>query len=240
MATKTNAREQLIAFTIAQGWELDPNQTMWSDYGRVISPDRTRIQNPHAFRKADGVGGFWTIELDYSVQAEWGKTDNRLRSLRLAHVNAEGGLQALGSRHYNLSVNLDPKYADSWRTLNSQVWQVTHGVTGSNTLRQRAELVIVDPALVLWLAEEANYQRTLEIEAERKRTAERTAARKRPLAITIELAEFRTLAHELSSATSELRTADGLTDLPAAVAKAEAAIAAIRAALATQDAEVVV
>lgn len=237
MATKTNAREQLIAFTFDQGWELDPIKTVRANDSIYTTE---RIQNPFAFRKADGLGGFWTIELDYRTQADWRKTDNRLRSLRLAHVDADGVLQVLGSRKYNLTVELNPMYSDSWRTLNNQVWYVTDGITGTNTLRQRAELVIADPALVLWLAEENNHKRNLQIAAERKRAADEAAARKRPLAITISADEFRTLALKVASAARNLSNANGVTDLGTEVAKAEAAVAALRAALVKQEAEVVV
>lgn len=229
--TKTNAREQLLAFFIENGWELDPTATVWSDYSLSYRSNRERIQDPHTFRKSDGADGFWVARLDYRIRESFGKTDNRLRGLRLTHENAEGHWQTIGSRGYNTCVDLDPRYAD--HGIHGAVFAVTHG-TGSqdNTLRQRAELIARDPALVVWLAEEHIYQEKLRRDAavqERKRL---DALRRRPLAITVERVEFANLVTELSRAAGFLSRADGTTDLPQTVADAQAALDAIKAVLA--------
>lgn len=233
--TKTTARERLINFAHAQGWELNPLRTIWE---WDTAPD-TRVQHPTAFRKSDGEGGFWEIELDYSLATSFGE-GNRLRVVRIGHRDAEGNLQAIGSRESDSTVPLSADYADGWPgSLSANLWAVTSGVTGTNTLRGRAELLLANLPLALWLAEEAVYQRRERVAAERRARQEREALRQRPLDITVDRNEWNTLVSKLDQASRTLRWADGLTDLPQTLAELEEAVANIRAVVRNARVDVV-
>ena len=227
---KLNAREQLVAFIIDKGWELDPNSTVRDQSSAEAMREQRRIQNPNVFRKADGQGGFYRAVLDYQSRSDWTTEDTRLRAVSLTQLTADNTRRVIGSKSYNNSVELDPRYADSYRSLSQQVWRITSGILSSVSLKQRAEVLLADPALVLWLAEEKSYQRELEIKAENKRRAEESKARKRPLKVNVGQDEFKSLVSDLENAVWKLRRADGLTDLPAAVAGAVAALAPVVAA----------
>jgi len=230
-ATKLNAREQLVAFVIDRGWELDPTKTKWSDYvldGRAVSGNRERVQDPHCFRRADGDGGFWTLELDFSAASDFRKTTNRLRRAHFRHENAEGALVNVGPRDFHNHITVEPR--DSWAGgLDAAVWSVTEGVTGTNSLRQRVELIVVDPALVVWLASEKIIDRARQVKEDEARRKALAAARKRPLAVTVPQDDFRHLVLALDKAVGVLRRADGTTDLTQAVVDAHIALAAVNA-----------
>lgn len=232
-ATKTNAREQLIAFVLDRGWELDPTKTKWSDRvldGRnyAAAADRVRVQDPHRFRRADGEGGFWALELDFSAASDFRKTTNRLRRAHLRHENAEGVLVNVGPRNFHNQITVENR--DSWsRSINWAVWNVTEGVTGTNSLRQRVELIAVDPALVIWLASERIIERERQSREEDARRRALLTARKRPLAVTVPQDDFRHLVRLLDNAVGVLRRADGTTDLTQAVVDAHIALAAVSA-----------
>lgn len=242
MATKTNAREQLITFVLDHGWELDPARKTWNNRDLRNYRDRELIQHPTAFRRPAHDGLFWSLELDYTVKSDYYKLDGtRLNRAILKLVNAEGELTQIGDKVRNLSVvEIDPKYADSWRTLNSLVWQVTYGPTGTATLRQRAEMVALDPALVVWLAVESGIVKEQQVAAARREREEQIKLRRRPLPITVDADTWAELRSELSRASFALSSADGLTDLPAAVARVEDAVAALRAVLKDTPADAVI
>lgn len=230
--TKTNAREQLIAFILSQGWELDPNQTVWDGQGSWYS-SQDRVQDPHAFRKPAADGGTWTLSLDYNVRTSYrGVTDNRLRGVTLRLRDAEGRLAQIGKNSYNDYVRLDPRTGDNLASsLTYQLWAVLGGTNGTNSLRQRIELLAAAPATALWLAEE-NRQARLERLAEQRRQREEEAkARKRPLDITVGRSEWDRQTDALYRAVNALHGAHGLTPLAEKIAEAEAALAALRAAL---------
>lgn len=228
---KLNAREQLIAFIIDKGWALDPTSTVRDESSTEAMREQRRIQNPNVFRKPDGEGGFYRAVLDYNSRSNWSADpDTRLRGVSLTHTTADGTRKSIGSKSYNSSVELEAKYADSYRSLNQHVWSITSGILSSVSLKQRAEVLLADPALVLWLAEERSYKRELEIKAENKRRDEERKARKRPLKVNVGQDDFRKLVSELENAVWKLRRADGLTDLPAVVAEAVAALAPVVAA----------
>lgn len=239
--TKTNAREQLIAFVLSQGWELDPTKTVWSDYksyGWGHADGAVRVQDPHAFIKPAANGwGTWRLELDYKRADSFYKTDNRLRHVYIELTDAEGKRVAIGAQDYNTRVAL----AADWSTYytSSFVYQLgaaTCGPTGNNTLRQRAEIIAANPDLVLWLAEEGRIEHALRVAEQRRQREEEAKARKRPLDITVERSEWDTLTTKLYRATTALNGAHGLTPLAEKIAEAEEAIAALRAALPVTEA----
>lgn len=231
-ATKTNAREALIAFVLAHGWELDPTRKAWDRRDIWFNGERKQIQHPTAFRRPAHDGLFWSLELDYTVKSDYSKLNGtRLSQIILKLVDGEGTLHKIGPNSYDLSIEIDPKYANSYRTLNSNAWSVTHGIYDHATLKQRAEVIAADPALVVWLALERRAERDREIAAERRRREQDAKLRKRPLEITLPVEDWRAVALELSQTAHTLRSADGLTDLPAAIARAEQAIAVLRDAL---------
>lgn len=233
--TKTTVREQLLDFVLSQGWEPDPDKTVWSAYsayGYGHSADAVRIQDPHAFRKPAANGGTWHLELDYNVKSEFHKTDNRLRHVYIELTDAEGRRVSIGAQKHNTRVALTTDWSTYYTS--SFVYQLgvaTSGPTGQNTLRQRAQIIVANPELVLWLAEEGRVNYELRRAEERRRREEETKLRKRPLDITVEPIEWKSLASKLDDAARTVRLADGLTDLPQAVADLETAVAALKAAL---------
>lgn len=233
--TKTTARERLINFALSQGWELNPLRQKAGFAGINLTP----VQDPNAFRKSDGEGGFWEITLDYSMATSL-RESNRLRQVSIGHRDANGQLQVIGRESANITtVWLSADYADGWPgSINAHIWNVTHGVT-SNTLRQRAELLFANLPLVLWLAEESNFLLRKKRAAAEQARKEKEALRRRPLDITVEKDEWRTLVRELDQASHALRWADGLTDLPASLADLEEAVAKIRAVVRNARVDVV-
>ena len=238
--TKTTVREQLLDFVRAQGWEPDPDKTVWSAYNAYRyghSADAVRIQDPHAFRKPAANGGTWHLELDYNVKSEFHKTDNRLRHVYIELTDAEGKRVSIGAQKHNTRVALTTDWSTYYTS--SFVYQLgvaTSGPTGQNTLRQRAQIIVANPELVLWLAEEGRVNYELRVAEERRRREEETKARKRPLDITIERSEWDTLTSALRNAAVALNGAHGLTPLAEKIADAEQAIAALRAALPVTEA----
>ena len=236
--TKTNAREQLIAFVLDHGWELDPNRTIWAR-PRVTS-DRERIQDPHAFRHPAANGNFWSLQLDYQRRDRYqGETDNRLRGATIQLVNAEGKILGIGEHSYHNHIRLDAQTDGYYgSTLAYHFWAVTTRQDAAvTTLRDRVQTFAVNPDLVAWLAEESRVQREVRL-AEQKRQRERELkARRQPLKITVPQQDWEVLTDRLRRAAVTLDGAHGLTDLPATVAQAEQALAAIKAVLAPADAE---
>jgi hypothetical protein len=225
MATKLNAREQLVQFILDSGWELDPTKTVRANRSNLYSDER--VQNPNAFRRPAHDGQFWEIELDYGYKDP---DSTRLQALTL-HLTKDGVLQVIGSRKYNTDIRLAPRWADSYNTNNGALWSITTGVRSNPSLRDRAEAIVLNPALAAWLVEEHQNERQARIEVQNKRRAEEAKARKRPLPITVSREDYRALVSTLDTAVWKLRRADGLSDLPALVADAQAAVNAVAAVL---------
>jgi hypothetical protein len=221
----TNAREQLIDFVIARGWELDPTKTIRENWGG----SHERIQDPHRFRRPDSVGGFWELELDFTRAADFRKTTNRLRRAYLQRSSVGGLLVQVGSRSYDTRItleNVDRRYGEG---IDNAVWNATEGEESPTSLRQRVQTVASDPALVVWLAEEYRYTRAQEAAARHRELDRLAKARKQPLAVTVPQDDFRRLVLALDQAVGVLRRADGTTDLPKAVVDAQLALAAVNA-----------
>lgn len=176
----TNARTQLLDFVVASGWKLDETETIplprWSNKPGESQDDR--IQHPHAFVKAAAHGGVWKIKLDYRNRSSYsGGFDNILRGVEVRHI-FDGSEVALFPYDWNASERSGYIHAAKLQNSDkakyvstSWLWNVTYGPTGSATLRQRAEMLIANPDLVIWLAAEAKHQDAV-------RAAERLAARR--------------------------------------------------------------
>lgn len=224
--TKTNAREQLINFVLAHGWELDPTK---ATRGRDIAI----IQDPHAFRKPAANGGYWQMELDYNIASSFYQTDNRLRQITIQLRDADNKLDAIGAgRSRTAWVRLDSRSGENYgSSLSYQLYVVTSGISDTTTLKQRAEVIAVNPDLVMWLAEEGRVNYELrQAELKRKREEE-MRLRRRPLDITISREDWDKATDQLYTAAIKLNGAHGLTDLHAHVEAAETALAKLRSAL---------
>ena len=172
----TNARTQLLDFVVASGWKLDETENTVANRSVWGTPER--IQHPHAFVKAAAHGGVWKIKLDYRNRSSYsGGFDNVLRGVEVRHI-FDGSEVALFP--YNWNAPKGSGYIHAAKLANSDkakhlatswIWNVTYGPTGSATLRQRAEMLIANPDLVIWLASEAKHQDAV-------RSAERLAARR--------------------------------------------------------------
>jgi hypothetical protein len=162
MTTKTNARTEILAFVAAKGWELDTTATInWR--GGWGSASKT-VQDPFAFRKVAADGGTWQAKLDFKVKDDgyWSsgnRTDNRLRGIELRKFAADGTEVNLPLRDrllHGTPVALRLINSDVARYVStSWLWEVT-GEAGTS-IRKRAEKLFADPDLVVWLANEAEW-----------------------------------------------------------------------------------
>lgn len=233
MTTKTNARTEFLAFVTDHGWELDPDETIYTGSSWTRQDQRLPAeykQNPFAFRRPAKHGGTWKIELDYTDRSssDYGyrrSTDNRLRKVEVRYFDAEGTEVRLFTtgRHFSMErihpVLLTNTDVSTWQST-SWIWKVTYGPTGTATLRKRAEMLVADPDLVIWLAAEAqalDHQKFLEREAARRADIE---ARRRPLPEGWDA---------LKRAAVAVERADGKTDVLAVLDSLRAALEAVEA-----------
>jgi hypothetical protein len=222
-----NARTSLIEYATNHGWLLD----LTAVRSRHLWRPGFDEQDPNQFLRAAEFGGHWLVNLDYEVKGdpddyrserEW---DNTLRSLTVWHsswVNSSGDrTRAYQLRNYHQS-----------NSSRSMLWDITDTADGKfKPLRKRAEEILRNPSLAIWTVEEQRYT-DRQAEANRRREwEERSTRRRQPLAVTVSQDDYRELARRLRATASDLVNADGLTDLPAEVAKAESLILWIRSIL---------
>lgn len=226
-----NAREQLIEYAENHGWLLDLNATRH----RHTWKRDTEEQDPNRFVRTAAHGGEWCILLDYEVMGEpdaykphrsW---DNTLRAIAIWHsswVDEKGIVFPRFELRNYLQFNA-PR---------SALWDVTNHPDGKvKPLRKRAEDLLRDPDLAVWLVLE---DQNSAAEAERRRKAEWEAdrrARRRPLPITISKDLWRRELQKLARAANELINADGLTDLHELVKTVEDHLDVVREALVEKE-----
>ena len=211
-----NAREKMLALVIENGWSLDTDVKRHAGFLA-----REQVQDPHAFRRQAGAGGYWRIRLDYVVSdtLQYTVYDSRLRGVRVSHVADDGTVVSVG----------DLVNPGKWGY--SPLWNVIPG----STLRDRAEKLVTGPDLWLsllteyrynekWLLAEHRYNEKQVFEA-------RIIERSRPLPITVDKHEWSKLAVAIRSAANAIYRADGRTDLPAVIAEARKALEDIEGVL---------
>jgi hypothetical protein len=221
--TKTGTRALMVAFVKANGWELDTEATTQMVGGG-------RRQNPHNFVRPATDGGKWKMHLDYAVNQGYRlRYDNRLREVVLTytavHHPAEGA-----PRFKN-------RPRDTWTLRNPNgfnrtgpwLWQALEDENTDKplTLRARAELLVKDPELAVWLAAVAKYGHSVEVQADRVRYEEDRRLRARPLPITVEPYVFRQMTSRLESAAERLHRADGMSHLPTLLGNLQDALDAV-------------
>ena len=224
-----NARTALIEYATHHGWLLDLTATR----SRHVWRDEPKEQDPNQFLRAAAHGGHWVVNLDYEVKGDpeayrtsrqW---DNTLRAVTLWHsswVDERGRRTGPGS--YQLK---NYHQANSSR---SRLWDLTDSADGKfKPLRKRAEEILRDPDLAVWLLmEQIENERQAE-KNRRREWEERAALRRRPLTVAVSQDHFREMARQLRRTAATLADADGLTDLQAEVARAEALVADLRTAV---------
>jgi len=186
--TKTNARTQLLDFVVASGWKLDETKTTLAPGWNSWNSNPEHVQHPHCFVKAAAHGGVWQIKLDYTNRSSYnGGYDNILRVVEVRHI-FDGSEVALFPYNWNapersgwiqaakLENSDKAKYVST-----SWLWNVTYGPTGSATLRQRAEMLIANPDLVIWLAAEAKHQQAVLLAEHQAARQADIEARQRPM-----------------------------------------------------------
>lgn len=217
-----NKREQMLAYVHNHGWVLDTSATISKRRGEMV-------QDPLAFVRPAADGGTWHLSLDYQVADSWTyRTDNILRGLTLRHSSTMGETRGR-QRKYEL-LNTGQKDYDP-----HGLWEVTgRNTEGLNMvdaqLRRRAERVIADPDLVVWLSEEKRYadvERMREAERARKERWEKRRARN--AALTVDNDEFISLARQIRDVLYPLTSVDGETDVAAAIAELDDKVAALKA-----------
>lgn len=216
------ARQRMLELLEANGWTLDPAETVYtSRYSRETRP------NPHAFFKPATHGGTWHIKLDYTNRANTWSTsiDDTLRRVDVNYCNAEGDPDPspLWSSRGNIGALKRPStayndYNDLYEAL------------GDGTLSKRAERLVKDPDLGVWLTKETEHARKIvevRLNAERSRQ-ERLAAQ--PLEITVGNgahdynSPYAVLVSKLTIAADRIKKADGRSDLPKLLADARVAL----------------
>lgn len=228
-----NARTTLIEFVANHGWLLDLTATRSVKVWR----DAVREQDPNQFIRDDGRGGHWIINLDYEVKGDGAefrpirKWDNTLRGLRLWHSSWVDERGVIARR-------LDLRNYHQLHVASSDLWDLTDPVDDKfKPLRKRAEEIIRDPDIAAWLIAEGWHRAQIRDNQRKAEKRRERMARQRPLGINIDPSRFKRIAHLLKTTGETLRFADGLTDLDGEVAKAEKAVAALRAALERKDVE---
>lgn len=223
-----NAREQMIAYVEKHGWLLDLTAVRSHHAWRDVQVE----QDPNRFvRSSEMFPGEWFLSLDYEVRGdpevyrETRTWDNTLRALSIWHsswVLPTGVVQ----RTYVLN-----NYRQS-HTHRSDLWDLTDRDDGKfKPLRKRAEEVLANPDLAIWLVAEKEFERDFEAKRNRALANERARRRQQPLKISISQTEFVRLGSQLRRAAGNLLGADGLTDLRQELENAEKILADIRSAI---------
>jgi hypothetical protein len=233
----TDSQQKMVDIAINKDWELDTT-AIRNTYGygidRLEDEDRRRqylSQHPFVFvRPADDGTGTWQIELDY-VSREYSNYGNRsfnkaLLGAKITFINPDGT-----GRVYDDALSGYADYNRGKAVLQKQStagWASTNWITrvlteaGASTLRAQVELLLEDPALVLWLAAEAMYEATEAESAARRERERQEALKARPLPEGWS---------ELKSAARAVANADGISDTAALLVALKAAVAAVEGAV---------
>lgn len=213
--TKTGARAQFLALVEAQGWAPDPAQTVarkrW---------DSERIQDPHAFTHPAAHGGQWEIKLDYVNDTGYTRGyDDRLRRVEVSYRDADG-IKSHDSWQPNAGTLKKPSTYDRHNGL--------YEALGPGTLRERAQRLVTDPDLAIWLAAESEHADQQAREAKYATERADRLAREQPLPVTVSQGDYNSewwkLSFALKSAAEAVYGADGTSDLPTLIAATQAAL----------------
>lgn len=234
-STKTNAREAFVAHVLANGWTVDTTAILTkSDYTRneygARTTTYTSYQQPFTYTRPAVHGGRWRITLNYTVDTGWAstRTTTTLRGVTVRHIADDEQPDEHGRIEGRLLGKLKAQ----------SKWQETKWLTATlpgSTLRNKAEALVTNPDLAVWVALAAKHDHDVAQDAVWAQRLQDRKERERPLAITVpqegygEGNEWRTLAATLYSASKAVSDADGKTDLPAALDALKAAVAAIDA-----------
>jgi hypothetical protein len=250
MAEKPNARTKFIDFVKEQGWELDPDKQLTSTRG--FGKDRTEVkrQDPYAFRKAAAHGGTWMIKLDYTESGgySYATTGNTLRRLMVTYRAGAGEptMDPITNEEieqsyvrYNHTITL--RKPGNYDPFNAFWEALEHGDDAAKdaTLKERAEKIVRNPDLAVWLAAAARFEHKEAIKRSREAARIDRELRSRPMPVLVTTdgynSDWKQLTRALQEAATDLNKADGKSDLPRLVAEAYVALNAITAVL-TEDA----
>lgn len=220
------ARTKMIEFVKAHGWELDPEaRRTGPGFGRGLE------QDPFAFTKAADNSGTWKIKLDYRERGgSWSTSyGNLLQRVEIKYFDADGKrpfLKTEGWEHNPDFILSRPGKYDSYNGL----WVALGSGKPDRSLPKRAELLVRDIDLVIWLGAEKDYEEQVRQDVKTQARREDAVLRSRPLPITIPEGQyywddgtFKNLVHQLVDAAKEVESADGKSDLPKLVADVSAA-----------------
>lgn len=212
------ARAEMIKLLGQRGWLPDPTVTAASRaYGLG-----ERKQHPHAFVRDAERGGQYLIVLDYVVKDSYGgRYDDRLRGVDV---------------YYRATPDSDRKLVAALLTPGK--WRRGSGlfqILGPGTLRQRAERLIKDIDLALWLGKEADFAERLKTDALMEEQRQDRKDREAPLPVTVSQegcgSEWKQLTNALKTAACRVDDADGKSDLPALIVDVHVALDNVRAVL---------
>jgi hypothetical protein len=216
------ANTKFVAYIAANGWTLDPTATILKNH---FGSHADRVQDPHVFVRPAAHGGFWRIKLDYSAPS-YSRTG--FRRLQEVHVYYVPVLGENPPRRRAATLKRPGKYGSF-----NPLW-VALDTTGQQSLRKRAERLVANPDLAMWLSFQAKHDenvREAEWVEQRRRDRE---LRNRPLPVTVDEIEWAKLKYAAARAASAVERADGRSDLPALVAALRAATDAIEGVLAQE------
>lgn len=238
----SNARTKFVQFVKDNGWVLDPGKTYTtrSDWGR--HKEETTVQNPHAFKKDAAHGGVWMIELDYSENGGYRRsTGNTLRGVAISYRAAPGEpeldpFDGDEARSYRRASNVLRKPGNYDRV--KYVWDGLENADDAAkdaTMRERAEKLVRNPDLAIWLIAKTKYESEVRAANARAAAEADRLARAQPMPVLVTTAgwnsDWKQRTRELQEAATALYKADGKSDLPRLVADAYLALDAITAVL---------
>ena len=224
-----NLREYFLDYIARRGWLLDPDAQIPV---KRFTPEAGTKQDPLAFiRFADDGVNTWHARLDYVSrdQGNWnGKTDNTLRGVTIWLAGPDG---AKIGRSETLETPKRGSYASP-----NYLWNVIDR-DGQMSLRKRAERLMSNPELTMWLLAEDRHRRELErIELTKKQERAARLRRKAPKGVTVDKEDWDKLTSELYYAASALRRTSGTTpDLSKLWTDVVTAMSAVSAVVTTTE-----
>jgi hypothetical protein len=210
---KMNSREKFLAYVVEHGWKLDPDAQI------TCGPYRSeRAHDPHAFiRQSDADPNIvWRADLDYSTGERWIRaTGDMLRLIRI---------RAFGEDRQNWVLNKSATFPEPLRLVTDPA-----DLNVKLPLQKRAELVMANPDLYIWLAAERQHN-------DREAARQLSRAKSAPIAgVTVSRLEWWTFSNDIVYAAQDLREANGTTDICPLMDKLREHVAALESAITKGD-----
>jgi hypothetical protein len=207
-----NSREKILAYILEHGWTLDAESTIHRKF------TGERVQDPHAFiRRSDADPNIvWRADLDFTAGGGWDRyTGDILKGVSI--WSRQDGGRWVGERWV---LNNSTAYPTPLRLVTNP-----SDPNAKLSLQKRAELVMANPDLYIWLAAERNRN-----DAEALRQAR--AAKSAPIpGVTVTRLDWSVLSSNLVDAAQKLREADGATDIGPLMGAVRERVAALEAVI---------